>query len=148
MGIPDADSGENDSGSKNIIIAPVSCAVPDRAPGAPKLSGEGKIRIVSGTQLHRIYDRTEVQEEYFCNFEVNADFQASLAAAGVRVSGRGPQEEIRAVELHGNRFFLAMLYQPQLSSTPERPHPVISAFLNAASGFKESRTDYRSHTAF
>jgi CTP synthase (UTP-ammonia lyase) len=148
MGIPDADSGENSPGSKNIVIAPVSCAVPDRAPGAPKLSGEGRIHIEPGTQLHRIYDRTDIQEEYFCNFEVSADFQAALAAAGVRVSGRGPQEEIRAVELHGNRFFLAMLYQPQLSSTPARPHPVISAFLEAAAGFKESRMGYRNSAAF
>ncbi|HET7841870.1 MAG TPA: hypothetical protein VFM21_09705 [Terriglobia bacterium] len=139
MGIEDADSGEHASRSKNIVIAPVSCAVPNRAPDAPKLSGEGTIRIAPGTQLHRIYERTETREEYFCNYEVSPDFEGRFIAAGLRVSGRGAQNEIRAVELPGNRFYLATLYQPQLSSTPERPHPVIRAFLEAAESFQESR---------
>ena len=147
MGIRDADSAEHASDSKNIVIAPVTCAVPDRTPGAPKLSGEGMIQIEPDSELHTIYDRTEIHEEYFCNYEVDPSFQTALVAAGLRVSGRGPQGEIRAVELRGNRFFIAMLYQPQLSSTPERPHPVISAFLEAASGFQESRSDYRSASA-
>src|SRR5579863_10275098 len=30
LGISDADSAENNSGSKNIVIYPVACAVPDR----------------------------------------------------------------------------------------------------------------------
>src|SRR6202158_3443347 len=36
--IADADSAENNSGSKNIIIYPVACAVPNRKGKAPKLS--------------------------------------------------------------------------------------------------------------
>jgi CTP synthase (UTP-ammonia lyase) len=143
LGIVDADTAENPSGSKNVVITPVSCAVPDRAPGAPKLSGAGQIRIDPGTELRSIYDQQEIHEEYFCNFEVHPGFEASLIAAGLRVSGRGEQGEARAVELPGNRFFLAMLYQPQLSSTPERPHPIIGAFLEAAAGFREVRPPSR-----
>jgi CTP synthase (UTP-ammonia lyase) len=148
MRIEDAESGEHASGSRNIVIAPVSCAVPNRAPDAPKLSGEGGIRVEPGTQLRRIYDRVEVREEYFCNYEVSADFENRFIAAGLRVSGRGPQNEIRAVEVPGNRFYLATLYQPQLSSTPERPHPVISAFLEAAESFQESRARHGNAPAF
>src|SRR5215472_16357157 len=39
LGIADADTAENNSGSKNIVIYPVACAVPDRGPNQPKLSG-------------------------------------------------------------------------------------------------------------
>ena len=39
VGLKDADSAENDSGSENIVIYPVSCAVPNRKKNAPKLSG-------------------------------------------------------------------------------------------------------------
>ncbi|MGB7866323.1 MAG: hypothetical protein WCF74_23225, partial [Candidatus Sulfotelmatobacter sp.] len=39
LGIADADSAENNSGSKNIVIYPVACAVPGRKGNAPKLSG-------------------------------------------------------------------------------------------------------------
>jgi CTP synthase (UTP-ammonia lyase) len=126
---------------------PVSCEVPNRTPGAPKLSGAGNIFIELGTQLHAIYDRQEIHEEYFCNYEVNPALEADLTAGGLRVSGRGERGEARAVELPGNRFFLAMLYQPQLSSVPERPHPVITAFVEAAAGFQEIRSQNRSASA-
>src|SRR6266702_5606417 len=39
LGIKDADSAENNSGSKNIIIYPVACAVSERGKNGPKLSG-------------------------------------------------------------------------------------------------------------
>ena len=60
------------------------------------------------------------------------------SAARLRVVARGPAGEARAIELPGRRFFLATLFQPQLSSTPERPHPVIVAYLEAAAAFKRS----------
>jgi CTP synthase (UTP-ammonia lyase) len=129
LGIPDADSGEHNSGSKNIVITPVSCAVPNRAPGAPKLSGAGGVRLEEDSLLRRIYDVDTVDEEYFCNYEVNPEYEGKLEAAGLRVTARGPASEARAVEIRGHRFFLATLFQPQLSSTPERPHPVFLAYL-------------------
>src|SRR5438093_3983530 len=56
LGIKDADSAENHSGSKNIVIYPVACAVPTRAKGAPKLSGSiPEIRLRPGSYLHSFY---------------------------------------------------------------------------------------------
>jgi CTP synthase (UTP-ammonia lyase) len=131
LGIADADSGEHDSDSKNIVITPVSCAVPNRAPDAPKLSGAGRVRLGEGSLLRAIYDADKVDEEYFCNYEVNPEYEGKLEAAGLRVTARGSGGEARAVELRGHRFFLATLFQPQLSSTPDRPHPVFLAYLRA-----------------
>ena len=39
--------------------------------------------------------------------------------------------EVRAVERTDHPFFLATLYQPQLSTGPETPHPVLSGFVEA-----------------
>ncbi len=129
LGIPDADTGEHNSGSQNIVIMPVACAVPNRAPSAPKLSGAGCVRIEEGSLLGTIYESDAVDEEYFCNYEVNPEYEAKLEAAGLRVTARGPAGEARAVEISGHPFFLATLFQPQLSSTPDRPHPVFLAYL-------------------
>lgn len=52
------------------------------------------------------------------------------------VVARGTRGEVRAVELPNHRFFLATLFQPQLSSTPDTAHPVVVAFLRAAARFK------------
>ncbi len=122
LGIADADSGEHNSSSKNIVITPVSCAVPNRAPNAPKLSGAGQVRIEKGSLLRSIYDSDAVDEEYFCNYEVNPEYEGKLTA-------RGSRGEARAVEMSGHPFFVATLFQPQLSSTPDRPHPVLLAYL-------------------
>src|SRR5437588_999871 len=74
LGIKDADSAENNSGSKNIIIYPVACAVPGRKGDAPKLSGKmPEIRLRPGSYLQSFYgkDKDVVTEEFFCHFDVN-----------------------------------------------------------------------------
>jgi CTP synthase (UTP-ammonia lyase) len=142
LGIKDADTAENNSGSKNVIIYPVECAVPNRAPGAPKLSGAGpEIRLRPGSYLQSLYMVDTVVEEFFCNFEVNPEFEWCSIEAGFPVAARGPKREVRAIESPTHRFFLATLFQPQLSSNPEKPHPLVLGFVQAAADWKRKRLD-------
>ena len=142
LGISDADSSENDSGSKNIVIYPVACAVPDRRSGAPKLSGVvPEIRIRPGSYLHSFYKKDVVTEEFFCNFEVNPEFEWALIEAGFSIVARGVQGEVRAIESPAHRFFIATLFQPQLSSRPGKPHPIIVEFLRAAAKGKTQKLE-------
>ena len=87
------------------------------------------------TLLHSICGSTDCSEQYYCNYGVNEEFEAQFQAAGLRVSAKGRLGETRAVELLGRSFFLATLFQLQLSSRPEAPHPVWLAFLEAAGRF-------------
>jgi len=137
LGIKDADSAENNSGSKNIIVSPVACAVPNRAAGVPKLSGTiPEIRIRPGSYLHSFYKKDTVAEEFFCNYEVNPEFEWAFVEAGFPVVARGAQGEVRAIESPKHRFFIATLFQPQLSSRPGKPHPIIVEYLRAAAKWK------------
>ena len=132
MGIADADSAEHHVPTATHLIVPVSCAVPNRAPGAPKLSGENQVRALPGTKLAGILGTAAVEERFFCNYEVNDAFRAKLEAAGMKISALGHQGETRAIELSEHPFFLATLFQPQLTSkTTGQPHPLIRAFLQA-----------------
>lgn len=133
LGVADADSAENASSSENIVITPVDCPLPARARSQPALAGLGLVRPAPGTQLAVLCSVGELREEYFCNFETNPAYQARWEAAGLRVAARGPAGEMRAFELPRNRFFMATLFQPQLSSSHERPHPVVEGFLRACS---------------
>jgi CTP synthase (UTP-ammonia lyase) len=54
---------------------------------------------------------------------------------------RGAQGEIGAIESPTHRFFIATLFQPQLSSKPGKPHPVIVEFLRAAAKWKDEKLD-------
>lgn len=136
MKFADADSSEHNPQSTHIIISPVLCAVPQRRPTDPKLCGPVPgIRLKPGSLLQRIYGREEVVEEFFCNYEVNPEYEPQLASAGLDVVARGEHGEARAVELAGHHFFLATLFQPQLSSSPQKPHPLLTAFVRAAAEF-------------
>ena len=90
VGIKDADTAENNSGSKSIVIYPVACAVPNRAKNAPKLSGPvPEIRLRPGSYLQSFYTKDTVVEEFFCNFEVNPDYEWAAMEAGFPVVARG-----------------------------------------------------------
>jgi CTP synthase (UTP-ammonia lyase) len=134
MGLADADSAENHSDSKHIVITPALCAVPNRAAGDPKLVGPiPEIRIRMGTLLHCIYGYSPVEEEHFCNYEVNPDYEGQFEAAGLAVTARGAGGELKAFELATHRFFVATLFQPQLAG--RQPHPVLVGFASAAAAF-------------
>lgn len=142
LGIKDADSAENNSGSKNIIIYPVACAVPSRSANAPKLSGAmPEIRLRPGSYLHSFYAQDTVTEEFFCNFEVNPDYEWAAIEAGFPVVARGLRGEIRAIESPTHRFYIATLFQPQLSSKPDKPHPLIIAFVQASADWGRKKLD-------
>ena len=67
------------------MIYPVACAVPDRKGDAPKLSGMvPEIRLRPGSYLQSFYgkDQEIVSEEFFCNFEVNPEFEWATMEAG------------------------------------------------------------------
>jgi CTP synthase (UTP-ammonia lyase) len=144
LDIKDADSAENNSGSKNIIIYPVACAVPNRKGDAPKLSGAiPEIRLRPGSYLQSFYgkDKETATEEFFCNFEINPEFEWAAMEAGFPVVARGAEGEIRAIESPSHRFYLATLFQPQLSSTEKKPHPVVLAFVQAAADWGRKKLD-------
>lgn len=100
-------------------------------------SGHEGLKILPGTLLRSICGSVDASEQYYCNYGVNEDYEKQFQAAGLRVSARGIGGETRAVELPDRRFFVATLFQPQLSSRPEAPHPLWLAFLRAALRFQK-----------
>ncbi len=111
----------------------------NRTPGAPGLSGGLTIRLTPGSRGHALYGRDVIEEEYFCNYEVNPAFREAIERSDLRITGVGDGGEIRIVERPEHRFFLATLFQPQRSSRPGAPNPVVAAFVSAAHAFQEER---------
>jgi CTP synthase (UTP-ammonia lyase) len=102
--------------------------------GLPTLHGDLRIRILPGTRLHAIYATETIEAGHFCNYGVNPDYVPRFEAAGLRISGLGSEGEVRAVELPDHRFYVATLFHPALESRPEKPSPLVMAFLDAAAG--------------
>jgi CTP synthase (UTP-ammonia lyase) len=141
--IADADSAENSSGSSHFVVTPLSCALPNRREGGPKASGDERVKILRGTLLHSILGAEDHPEQYYCNYGVNEEYERKFQSSGLRVSARGVLGETRAVELPDRRFFIATLFQPQLSSRPEAPHALFLEFLRAAMRFRSTRSKVR-----
>jgi CTP synthase (UTP-ammonia lyase) len=140
LGLADANTAENGDAPAAIVITPVACPVPDRGADAPKLSGRCRVTPAPGSLMARIYNATAYAEEYFCNFEVNPKYVAAFQRAGLAPAARGERGELRAVEIRAHPFFLATLFQPQLSSREGNPHPLIAAFLRAACDYRAAAT--------
>jgi len=88
--------------------------------------------LAPGSRLHRIYGRPTIAETFTCSYGLNPDFQAALTTAGLKLTATDDAGEVRAVEIPDHRFFLATLFLPQYASTPDEPHPLITAYLEAA----------------
>jgi len=136
LGLADADTAENGPRAENTVITPVACAVPPV--GSPRLTGGGVVRPVPGTLLESLCGNGDLIEEYFCSFETNPDFISRWEAAGLCAAARGPNAEMRAFQVRDKRFFLATLFQPQLSSSYERPHPIIAGYLRACANARNA----------
>ena len=138
LGIEDAAHAEYDPNAPSPLIAPVSCPVAGRPDGAPKLSGKLTIRLDPDSLAFRIYRQEHIEEEFFCNYELNPAFQAAIEAGRLRLVGLGERGEARVAELPGHPFFLAALFLPQLSSSESAPHPLIMAYLETVLSFREA----------
>jgi len=119
----DADHAEYDPSASNLFITPLSCS----------LAGQQMdVELRPGTLAATTYGSLTATERYYCNFGLNPERLPALVSGGLVVSGEDHNGEVRIMELPGHRFFVATLFVPQASSTADRPHPLVSAFVRAA----------------
>ena len=120
-----ADHEESSPDTVLPLISKLSCS----------LAGQtGNVRLVSGSQAHKIYMSDEVQEDFACNYGVNPLYQDRLRTEELRVSGYDEDGAVRIVELTSASFFMATLFLPQMRSSAEKPHPLMLAYLKATAG--------------
>lgn len=89
-----------------------------------------EISIRKDSRAHQIYQKDSVVEKYNCSYGLNEDYRDRFEHSDLEVVGVNPDGDARMIELSNHRFFLAMLFQPQLHV--ESLHPVIVSFLEEA----------------
>ena len=97
------------------------------------------ITISRNSSVFSIYDCHEISEKYNCSFGLGKDFQNSLQNNGFQIVGRDEEGDVRIMVLPELLFYIGTLYQPQLSSTPEKPHPLILEYLRCADRYHKSK---------
>lgn len=129
IGIVDAQHAEYDPIDGTLCITPLSCAVAGMTLD---------VIIEPNSRAGRAYRQPRVQEQYYCTFGLNSAYHAQLHNHGLRIVGVDQDGEARIVELPHHRFFIGTLFVPQLTSTPEHPHPLLLAYVEAAVEFHRS----------
>jgi CTP synthase len=119
------------------LLVPVACPVENRPDGTPSLSGKLKIKVRLGSLAFRIYQKREIEESFYCNFELNHVYQNKLKKAGLIISGTSEDGGTRIIELP-DCFFIGTGFVPQMSSELYKPHPLVVAYLRAAMEKKKS----------
>ncbi|MEV8633615.1 hypothetical protein AB0395_18340 [Streptosporangium sp. NPDC051023] len=114
---------ENDPDATDLLLTPLACSLAGH---------EEAVRLTPGSLAEKIVGGTETVERYSCNFGLNTGYLPVLEAGGLRFTGHGGTGTPRILELPDHPFFLATLFQPELSGDGSRPHPIISAFASAA----------------
>lgn len=123
LGYRDAAHAEYDPYGSTLFISTLSCSLAGRTM---------ELEFAAGSRIASIYRATRGHEHYYCNFGVNPAFEALLTTRDLRASGRDAEGEVRVIELPLHPFFIGTLFVPQVRSTPQSAHPLITAFVNAA----------------
>lgn len=123
LGFADAAHAEYDPYASELFITALSCS----------LAGQTMtVTLGKNTTAAKLYRANTTTEKYYCNFGLNLHYLPALVRSGLVVSGVDHDGEPRILELPRLRYFVATLFVPQTSSTPEAPHPLISGLARAA----------------
>lgn len=123
LGFTDAQHAEYDPYASDLFVTQLECSLAGR---------ELLIALAPESRVAGIYGALQAREHYYCNFGVNPERVSELQCGELRVTGSDAEGEVRVVEIPSHPFFVGTLFVPQLRSTPERPHPLINAFIRAA----------------
>jgi|SRR5262245_2488217 len=123
LGFRDAQHAEYDPYASRLFVTQLACSLVGR---------EMRLRFAAGSRVAAIYGALDAAEAYYCNFGVNPEYVPLLGGGSLRITGADAEGEARVIELPGHPFFLGTLFVPQTRSTPAHPHPLVSAFVEAA----------------
>ena len=127
LGIHDAEHAETAPDASRLVISPLACSL---------VGVTQQVYITPSTLAHQAYGTEAVVEEFRCHYGLNPAYRGHISQGALKVTGVDRDGEVRIVELSDHRFFLATLFVPQLSSSPDLPHPLIVAYLQAAQTFQ------------
>jgi CTP synthase (UTP-ammonia lyase) len=123
LGVARADHAESRPDGDTLLINRLSCS----------LAGvRGALHLAAGSRLAAIYGAEEAVESYQCNYGLNPEHRALIESSPFAIAALDDAGDLRAVELPGHPFFVATLFQPELSAFAGQVHPLVRAFAQAA----------------
>jgi CTP synthase len=132
-GLAEANSSEFDPATPHRVIYKLRELRGVEELGGTMRLGAWPCKIESGTLAHRIYGKDEISERHRHRYEFNREYEETLTAAGLRISGSTPDGTyVEMVELADHPHFIGCQFHPEFKSKPLEPHPLFRTFIGAA----------------
>src|SRR2546423_290892 len=132
-GLAEANSSEFDPATPHRVIYKLR-----ELRGVEELGGTMRLgawicKIEPGTLAHRIYGQSEISERHRHRYEFNREYESTLTAGGLRISGSTPDGTyVEMIELPDHPHFIGCQFHPEFKSKPLEPHPLFKSFVGAS----------------
>ena len=132
-GLADADSTEFNPGTPHRVIFKLrELKGVDELGGSMRLGG-WPCRLVEDSFACRAYGAREIVERHRHRYEFNREYEKTLIAAGLRITGETPdQTYVEICEIADHPWYLGCQFHPEFQSKPMEPHPLFKSFIGAA----------------
>ena len=132
-GMADAHSAEFDRDTPYPVIdlMPEQKSVEDF--GGTMRLGSYPCRMRPDSLAGKAYGCPEVSERHRHRYELNNEFRDRLERHGMVMSGVSPDGRlVEIIELSDHPWFVGTQFHPEFRSRPNKPHPLFTAFVEAA----------------
>src|SRR5690606_27456944 len=92
------------------------------------------------SRVRALYGKELIYERHRHRWEVNNRYRKELEAAGMRLSGLPPDDNlVEFVELIDHPFFVGTQAHPEFRSRPDDPHPPFAGLIEAGLARRRQR---------
>ena len=132
-GLADANSSEFDPATPHRVIYKLRELRGVEELGGTMRLGAWPCKIEPGTLAQKIYGKLEISERHRHRYEFNREYEETLTAGGLRISGSTPDGTyVEMVELPDHPHFIGCQFHPEFKSKPLEPHPPFKTFVGAS----------------
>jgi len=139
--LPDADTTESNPQTPHRVIYKLRELLGVEEMGGTMRLGAWPCKLEPGSLAHKAYGKTEISERHRHRYEFNREYEKVLTAAGLRITGRTPDDNyVEIIEAPNHPWFLGCQFHPEFKSKPLEPHPLFAAFIGASLEHKIQKT--------
>ncbi|MEO8394410.1 MAG: CTP synthase [Chloroflexota bacterium] len=133
LGLEDANSGEFETESENLVIDMMLEQRSITDMGGTMRLGLYPCELAEGSLARRAYGNSpEISERHRHRFEFNNKYREAFEENGMRFSGLSPNGQlVEIAELADHPFMLGTQFHPEFLSRPNEPHPLFTAFIQS-----------------
>jgi len=133
IGLDDAHSTEIKEYSPHPVIDLMAEQKSIQNMGGTMRLGAYPCELKPGSHAYDAYGSASIEERHRHRYEFNNAYLEQFESSGMMATGKNPDSGlVEIVEIPGHPYFVASQFHPEYASTVETPHPLFTAFIQAA----------------